>query len=446
MLCENVGETNPDIAGLGIFIAFAFQAGISVVLSICSMMLWKDATAAFSDPDGPFMIYPQMMEWIIRQVTKQDFSIQPAGARERCEEDSSDINEIEKAKIDEVLKMISDIQILNALAILLAALIQWQTLSLYHMHIVYDMASFTAISACASFVCIPSNEMWKSRRLLLLSYVGTFIPFIIVFLIRIGKWDPSIPGYCYNSPTVDGNDAGFAYIIVTSIYSLLALYLCYLSSQNGLPISTWLLKVCLNLVLRFIDHHPRIKTVVRKRFGYSWTWTVLPPGFIFLGNPLDNRPHNDYTSNDNTLADLDNNVYLRRLRYIQEPLIWLYQAYTRYTERVLSMSRKGSPAEKAPFIASIALLQYPLHLTMAIIVRKRNERLLEGDSENQWGFGQIVALLLCAGTLVECFRSQLFIGIFKSYRGDKKTYRAENDHREAGLACNGDESGPSFVI
>ncbi|CAF3524056.1 unnamed protein product, partial [Fusarium graminearum] len=209
MLCENVGETNPDIAGLGIFIAFAFQAGISVILSICSMILWKDVTAVLFDPDGPLTVYPQMVQWI-QQVTKRDFAIQFARFRKRCEENSFDIKELEKAKIDEVLKMISDIQILN----------------------VYDMASFTAISACASFVCIPPNEMWKSRRLLLLSYVGTFIPFIIVFLIRIGRWDPSIPGYCYNSPTVNGKDAGFAYILITSIYSLIALYLCYISSQN----------------------------------------------------------------------------------------------------------------------------------------------------------------------------------------------------------------------
>ncbi|CAG1966678.1 unnamed protein product [Fusarium graminearum] len=419
MLCENVGETNPDIAGLGIFIAFAFQAGISVILSICSMILWKDVTAVLFDPDGPLTVYPQMVQWI-QQVTKRDFAIQFARFRKRCEENSFDIKELEKAKIDEVLKMISDIQILN----------------------VYDMASFTAISACASFVCIPPNEVWKSRRLLLLSYVGTFIPFIIVFLIRIGRWDPSIPGYCYNSPTVNGKDAGFAYILITSIYSLIALYLCYISSQNGLPLFTWLLKVCLRLVLRFIDRHPRIKTVVQNRVGYSWTWTVLPPGFLLLGNSL-----SDHSSNDDPLAALDNNVYLRHLRPKLEPFIQLYQAYARHEKRVLSLYKEGSPAEKAPFIATIALLQYPLHLTMAIIVRKRNERLLTGDSENQWGFGQIVALLLCAGTLVECFRSQLFVGIFKSHPEDKEKnkQRMEDNQIEAGLTYDRDQSGSSSV-
>ncbi|PTD10066.1 hypothetical protein FCULG_00007424 [Fusarium culmorum] len=135
MLCENVGETNPDIAGLGIFIAFAFQAGVSVILSICSMLLWKDVTAVLSDPDGPMTVYPQMVQWI-QQVTKRDFATQLDRFRKRCEENSFDIKELEKAKIDKVLKMISDIQILN------------------------------------------------------------------VFLIRIGKWDPAIPGYCYNSPTI----------------------------------------------------------------------------------------------------------------------------------------------------------------------------------------------------------------------------------------------------
>lgn len=187
--------------------------------------------------------------------------------------------------------------------------------------------------------------------------------------------------------------------------------------------------------------------MVQKKFGYAWIWTVLPPGFLLLSNSLNDHSLSDHLSNDDPLAALNNNVYLRRLRPKLKPFIQLYQTYARHEKRVLSLYKEGSPAEKAPFIASIALLQYPLHLTMAIIVRKRNERLLEGDSENQWGFGQIVALLLCAGTLVECFRSQLFVGIFKSHPEDKgkNKYRAGNDHVEAGLTYDGDQSGPSFV-
>lgn len=76
------------------------------------MILWKDVTAVLFDPDGPLTVYPQMVQWI-QQVTKRDSANQFARFRTRCEENSFDIKELEKAKIDEVLKMISDIQILN---------------------------------------------------------------------------------------------------------------------------------------------------------------------------------------------------------------------------------------------------------------------------------------------------------------------------------------------
>jgi hypothetical protein len=58
-------------------------------------------------------------------------------------------------------------------------------------------------------------------------------------------------------------------------------------------------------------------------------------------------------------------------------------------------------------IISLAMYQYPIHLYMAIALRVANERLLSGDSENAWGFGQIVALILCAATLLECVKGVL---------------------------------------
>lgn len=53
---------------------------------------------------------------------------------------------------------------------------------------------------------------------------------------------------------------------------------------------------------------------------------------------------------------------------------------------------------------SIALLQYPLHLYMLVALRKSNMKLLSGDQEDSWGFGQIVALVMLGSTVVECLR------------------------------------------
>lgn len=48
------------------------------------------------------------------------------------------------------------------------------------------------------------------------------------------------------------------------------------------------------------------------------------------------------------------------------------------------------------------LFQYPLHLYFIITLRRWNADLLVGDSEDTWGFGQIVALVLLAPTILEC--------------------------------------------
>jgi hypothetical protein len=52
-----------------------------------------------------------------------------------------------------------------------------------------------------------------------------------------------------------------------------------------------------------------------------------------------------------------------------------------------------------------AFLQYPLHLYNVFALRASNNHLLQGDSENSWGFGQIVALTMVGQTLVECCRA-----------------------------------------
>jgi hypothetical protein len=55
-------------------------------------------------------------------------------------------------------------------------------------------------------------------------------------------------------------------------------------------------------------------------------------------------------------------------------------------------------------IIQLSAMQYPIHMYMIITMRESNAGLLEGDSENEWGFAQIVALVLLASTLIECAR------------------------------------------
>lgn len=53
-------------------------------------------------------------------------------------------------------------------------------------------------------------------------------------------------------------------------------------------------------------------------------------------------------------------------------------------------------------IVTLAMLQYPLHLYMVITMRTVNRGSLGGDSEDSWGFGQIVALTMLGFTIAKC--------------------------------------------
>jgi hypothetical protein len=67
----------------------------------------------------------------------------------------------------------------------------------------------------------------------------------------------------------------------------------------------------------------------------------------------------------------------------------------------------GHPSGSLKFqtlVTVFALLQYPLHLYSVIALRASNQSLLSGESENEWGFGQIVAVFLVVAILLECGR------------------------------------------
>lgn len=53
------------------------------------------------------------------------------------------------------------------------------------------------------------------------------------------------------------------------------------------------------------------------------------------------------------------------------------------------------------FLLAISLGQFPLHTYEIFALRHYNEHLLSGDSEDSWGFGQIVALVSVGSTLVQ---------------------------------------------
>lgn len=58
--------------------------------------------------------------------------------------------------------------------------------------------------------------------------------------------------------------------------------------------------------------------------------------------------------------------------------------------------------ERAETVLILSFAQYLLHLYSVVALRVSNGGLLEGDSEDTWGFGQVVALVLLGAVLARC--------------------------------------------
>ena len=61
-----------------------------------------------------------------------------------------------------------------------------------------------------------------------------------------------------------------------------------------------------------------------------------------------------------------------------------------------------SPATNLQYsILAIAMLQFPLHIYSIFALRASNEHYLEGGSEKEWGLGQIAAVVLLGGNILQ---------------------------------------------
>ncbi|KAH6954869.1 hypothetical protein DER45DRAFT_317013 [Fusarium avenaceum] len=243
-------------------------------------------------------------------------------------------------------------------------------MSLYHLRIVYDTSSFTCISVCASFTSASGSKgSIKNTHVIppLVLFAIAYICFCVTLAIKLDGWDEELPGRCYNTqftaaPSTTQPLGSYISLIITSLYSLAALLICYTVSTaaNVTSSKSRFLRSLMSLLL------VKVRRALR--------------------------------SSSSSVAE---NILAAHIHEVRDPIPGLIYS-----------SRK--PEDYAWLIISLAMYQYPIHLYMTIALGAANESLLSGDSENAWGFGQIVALILCATTLLECVK-----GIF-DYR--KRTH------------------------
>lgn len=72
-----------------------------------------------------------------------------------------------------------------------------------------------------------------------------------------------------------------------------------------------------------------------------------------------------------------------------------------YGERI-KQSFDRVPRTHFTMLLLFSMAQYPIHVYILYALRASNQRYITGDSENRWTFGQIIAVVLLASTVIEC--------------------------------------------
>jgi hypothetical protein len=78
----------------------------------------------------------------------------------------------------------------------------------------------------------------------------------------------------------------------------------------------------------------------------------------------------------------------------------IYKAYSKEAARLRPLNAQITFTEQFG-VLNVAALQFPLHVYSIFTLRSSNEPLLSsGGTERQWGFGQIVAMVLLANNVI----------------------------------------------
>ena len=194
--------------------------------------------------------------------------------------------------------------------------------------------------------------------MLIAVFAVLYLAFAILFGVRLNQWDDKIPGRCYNTSHLASHDA--QHPSVDKIYLGITCFYMF----------TVLMVAVLHALARYDadQHKGAVRPVIADSIFYP---LVLGP---YLGPSLLGK-----------WADKEG-LQSRTWYFVKIPVaLWL-----------------ANP------ILQIAMVQLPLHLYFIIRIRLSNEPLLSnGSDENQWGFGQIYALIKSAALVIECVKGYL---------------------------------------
>ncbi|KAF2180979.1 hypothetical protein K469DRAFT_753060 [Zopfia rhizophila CBS 207.26] len=390
MDCKSIGQANPDIAGTGILAAFVVQSLIAVIVSGYTWMLsseirrrkkeqeqsearrnwttilsqqWRRVLDTLIE-DVPFFraarnavigcvplfyvvknaLYPGyrgVKDWLIgKQLEQSEDGVTPTTKR------------LDFA--NRILASGSDAQTFTGIALLISALVQSKNLSLYHMHILYDTNSLVIVSNCAASHWVFRHPSKGPIRLALMTiWAALLVAYMSIFTSRLQKWDADVPFHCYKTalisrpgdphPLVDNVYIGFTFVYIMASF-LYAVKLAILTNAKFREMLPGKQRRAVELTNSRSADNPISEGVAAGMQVWSLAIALMEAHDVAFGGLMD-------------------------IQYA---------------------------------ILTIALVQCPLHIYSIFALRAANERYLEGGSEEaQWGFGQIAAVVLLGGNVLQ---------------------------------------------
>lgn len=226
---------------------------------------------------------------------------------------------------------------------------------------------------CASLVNVFGHKKTYilDRSLLLVVFLFLYLAFVIMFGMKLRTWNNDIPGKCYNTnrisiPTSSHPYVDNIYLSLTCLYFVASMWAC--------------LQVAISAYPRFL----KTKNAVLTNFE-----------FII-------EDHENLSSAEFGLVLVMSVIDLLSTKYLPPKL---RRWWVGFIENIKKQNLYYSfVSDNKSIVLLLALIQYPLHTYMVIALRQGNDKLLDGDSENYWGFGQVIALISLASSVLQGVR------------------------------------------
>lgn len=219
------------------------------------------------------------------------------------------------------------------------------------------------------------------RYLLTGAFCCLYLAYITIFGIRLHSWDDD-SGVCYrtNFKTTSNHPLDDeVYLGVTTSFFLLGM-ICSCRAPSD------------NLVRRMDQHIPNskhkdlminvISMILTGTFPKSWLCQQLRSQHVSAGPSLEAGRKHDPTDSS----------------WTKSWIAWSWKRLSDPGSRDIQDWASNNPL----FVLFLTLYPCPVHGYFVFAIRSSNQSYLTGESEDQWGFGQIVPLVLLMSVISDC--------------------------------------------